>query len=121
MTGTDEFVLALDQRQDHILRHVGLSQHRCRRLLQDLRLGQVCRLDRIIRILNTAKAFLDGLAGGCQMPHCVIEAVDMGANNRLTFRYRGKRRVQRADMTAIATCRTQAFCRGAWLKAEVRD
>ena len=121
VSGMSGLVSALDQRQDDILRHVGLGQHRGRRLLQDLGLGKVCRLYRIIRILNTAEAFLGGLAGCRQMPHCVIETVDVGANNRLTLRYRGKRRVQCADMTTIATCRTQAFCRGAWLKAKVRD
>jgi len=102
-------VLALNQRQDHILRHVGLSQHRGRRLLQDLRLGKVGGLDRIISILNTAEAFLGGLAGGGQMPHPVIEAVDVGADNCLAFHYRSEGRVQFADMTGVGICRTEAF------------
>ena len=81
-------VLALDQRQDHILRHVGLSQHRGRRLLQDLRLGKIGCLNRIIRILNAAEAFLGRLAGGGEMPHPVIKAVDVGANDCLALHYR---------------------------------
>ena len=88
VTGTDELVLALDQRQDHILRHVGLSQHRGRRLLQDLRLGKIGCLNRIIRILNAAEAFLGRLAGGGEMPHPVIKAVDVGANDCLALHYR---------------------------------
>ena len=51
---SDKFVGLLEQREDALLRLIGLSQHCHRSLLNNLRLGEVCGLGCVIGVHDAA-------------------------------------------------------------------